>query len=159
MIAGAGTIALELLDDLPVIDTVIVPIGGGGLISGIAIAMKALSPSTRVVGVEVAASCPFTKSLAAGHLVTIDVAPSLADGLTGNLDPDTVTLAIVRDLVDGIVTVDEPILHSALAGLAARAPGDRRGGGGGTGGDSRRSDRAEGERRGDSLGREHRSRG
>jgi threonine dehydratase len=117
VIAGAGTIALELLEDRPSIDTVIVPIGGGGLISGIAIAIKALSPSTRVVGVEVAASCPFTKSLAAGRLVTIDVAPSLADGLTGNLDPDTITLDLVRDLVDTIVTVDEPILHRALAGI------------------------------------------
>ena len=97
VIAGAGTIGLELLEDLPSLDAVIVPVGGGGLISGIAIAVKALSPSTRVIGVEVAASCPFTKSLAAGRLVTIDVGPSLADGLTGNLDPDTITLDIVRD--------------------------------------------------------------
>ena len=117
VIAGAGTIALELLEDLPSIDTVIVPVGGGGLISGIGIAVKALSPSTRVIGVEVSASCPFTKSLAAGHLVTIDVGPSLADGLTGNLDPDTITLDIVRDVVDQIVTVDEPLLRRALAGI------------------------------------------
>ena len=96
VIAGAGTIGLELLEDLPSIDTVVVPVGGGGLISGIGIAVKALSPSTRVIGVEVAASCPFTKSLAAGRLVTIDVGPSLADGLTGNLDPDTITFDIVR---------------------------------------------------------------
>lgn len=116
VIAGAGTIGLELLEDLPSIDTVIVPIGGGGLISGIAIAMKALSPSTRVVGVEVAASCPFTKSLAAGRLVEIEVEASLADGLTGNLDPDTVTLDIVRRLVDEILVVDEVGLRQALAG-------------------------------------------
>lgn len=117
VIAGAGTIALELLQDLPSLDAVVVPVGGGGLISGIAIAVKALSPSTRVIGVEVSASCPFTKSLAAGRLVTIDVGPSLADGLTGNLDPDTITLDIVRDLVDQIVTVDEPLLRRALAGV------------------------------------------
>ena len=117
VIAGAGTIALELLEDLPSIDTVIVPVGGGGLISGIGIAVKALSPSTRVIGVEVSASCPFTKSLAAGRLVTIDVGPSLADGLTGNLDPDTITLDIVRNVVDRIVTVDEPLLRRALAGV------------------------------------------
>ena len=117
VIAGAGTIALELLADLPALDTVIVPIGGGGLISGIAIALKALSPSTRVIGVEASASCPFTKSLAAGRLVTIDVGPSLADGLTGNLDPDTITLDIVREVVDQIVTVDEPPLRRALAGV------------------------------------------
>lgn len=117
VIAGAGTIGLELFEDLPSIDTVIVPVGGGGLISGIGIAVKTLSPSTRVVGVEVAASCPFTKSRAAGHLVTIEVGPSLADGLTGNLDPDTITLDIVREVVDEIVVVDEDVLRRALAGI------------------------------------------
>ncbi|HEX9366139.1 MAG TPA: pyridoxal-phosphate dependent enzyme [Vicinamibacterales bacterium] len=117
VVAGAGTIALELLEDLPSIDSVIVPVGGGGLIGGVGIALKALSPSTRLVGVEVAASCPFTASLAAGRLVTIDVGPSLADGLTGNLDPDTITLDLVRDVVDEIVVVDEPVLRRALAGV------------------------------------------
>jgi threonine dehydratase len=117
VIAGAGTIGIELLEDLPAIEAVIVPIGGGGLVSGIGIAVKALSPSTRVIGVEVSASSPFTRSLAAGHLVTIEVGPSLADGLTGNLDPDTITLDIVRDVVDEIVVVDEPILRRALAGI------------------------------------------
>ena len=117
VIAGAGTIALELLDDIAGLDAVVVPIGGGGVISGIGIALEALSPATRVVGVEVAASCPFTRSLAAGHLVTIDVAPSLADGLTGNLDPDTITLDIVRNVVDEIAVVDESLLRRALAGV------------------------------------------
>ena len=60
VIAGAGTILLEVLDDLPELDTVVAPVGGGGLISGIGIAAKARSPSTRVIGVEVAASSPFT---------------------------------------------------------------------------------------------------
>jgi len=117
VIAGAGTIALELLEDLPSLDAVVVPIGGGGVISGIGIALKALSPATRVIGVEAQASCPFTRSLAAGHLVTIDVGPSLADGLTGNLDPDTITLGIVREVVDEIAVVDEPLLRRALAGV------------------------------------------
>jgi threonine dehydratase len=117
VIAGAGTIGLELVAQQPDLNAVIVPIGGGGLISGIGIAIKALSPSTRVIGVEVAASCPFTRSLAAGRLVTVDVGPSLADGLTGNLDPDTITLDIVRDVVDEIVLVDEPLLRRALAGV------------------------------------------
>src|SRR5262245_23620151 len=107
VIAGAGTIGLELVEQEPRLDAVVVPIGGGGLISGIGIAAKALSPDTRVIGVEVAASCPFTASLAAGRLVTIEVGPSLADGLTGNLDPDTITLDIVREVVDEIVVVEE----------------------------------------------------
>ena len=117
VIAGAGTVGLELLDDLPSTDAVVVPIGGGGLISGIGIAIKALSPSTRLIGVEVAASCPFTRSLEAGRLVTIDVKPSLADGLTGNLDPDTITLDIVREVVDEIVLVEEDDLRRGLAAV------------------------------------------
>jgi len=120
VIAGAGTVALELYEQQPVpepLGAVVVPIGGGGLISGIGIAMKALSPSTKIIGVEVAASCPFTRSLEAGRLVTIDVKPSLADGLTGNLDPDTITLDIVREVVDEIVLVDEDELRRALAGV------------------------------------------
>jgi threonine dehydratase len=119
VIAGAGTIGIEMVEQLPSLDLVIVPIGGGGLISGIGSAIKELSPSTRIVGVEVAASCPFTTSLAAGRLVTIDVQPSLADGLTGNLDPDTITLDIVRDVVDEIVVVDETDLRRALAGVVS----------------------------------------
>ncbi len=117
VIAGAGTIGLELLEGRPSLGTVIVPIGGGGLISGIGVAIKAISPSTRIVGVEVDASCPFTRSLEAGRLVNIDVQPSLADGLTGNLDPETITLDIVRRVVDEIVLIDEPLLRRALAGV------------------------------------------
>ena len=104
----------------------VVPIGGGGLISGIAIALKALSPDTRIIGVEVAASCPFTASLAAGRLVTIDVAPSLADGLTGNLDPDTITLDLVREHVDEIVVIEEDDLRRALAGVVTHEHRHRR---------------------------------
>ncbi len=117
VIAGAGTIGIELLQQQPHLDAVVVPIGGGGLISGIGSAVKTLSPGTRVIGVEVAASCPFTRSLEAGHLVTIDVQPSLADGLTGNLDPDTITLDIVRQVVDEVVVVDEAAVRQALAGV------------------------------------------
>ena len=117
VIAGAGTIGLELFETEPHLDAVVVPIGGGGLISGIGIALKALKPKLRVIGVEVEASCPFTRSLAAGRLVTIDVQGSLADGLTGNLDPETITFDIVKAAVDEIVLVDEPSLRRALAGV------------------------------------------
>ena len=117
VIAGAGTIGLELSEQQPYLAAVVVPVGGGGLISGIGIALEALSPSTRIIGVEAAASCPFTRSLEAGRLVTIDVQPSLADGLTGNLDPDTMTLDIVRRVVDDIVLVTEEELRTALAGV------------------------------------------
>jgi len=120
VIAGAGTIMLELAEDLPALDAVIVPIGGGGLIAGIGIAATAISPATRIIGVEVAASCPFTRSLEAGRLTKIDVSPSLADGLTGNLDPDTITLDIVREVVDRIDVVGEAEVRAAIVDLFDR---------------------------------------
>ena len=119
VIAGAATVGLELHEQQPDLDAVIVPIGGGGLISGISSALKALSPSTRIIGVEVSASHPFTEGLSAGRIVPIDVQPSIADGLTGNLDPDTITFDIVRDNVDEIVVVDEDDLRRAIAGVVA----------------------------------------
>lgn len=116
VIAGAGTIGLEILEEPGGIDTVVVPVGGGGLISGIAIAVRGRA---HVTGVEAGASCPFTRSLAAGRIVEIDVEPTLADGLAGNLDPDTITFEIVRQLVERIVLVSEPDLEHAIRGLAS----------------------------------------
>jgi len=115
VIAGAGTVGLEILEDRPDAGVIVVPIGGGGLISGIAIA--AHEARVAVTGVEVEASCPFTQSLAAGRIVEIDVKPTLADGLAGNLDPDTPTFAIVQRLVDRIVLVSEEELRTAMAGV------------------------------------------
>lgn len=117
VIAGAGTVGLEIFEADPDIDTVVVPIGGGGLISGIAVAAAAAGRAS-VIGVEVEASCPFTRSLAAGRMVEIDVKPTLADGLAGNLDPDTITFDIVKRLVSSVVLVSEPELEAAIAGIA-----------------------------------------
>ena len=114
VIAGAGTVALEIHDEWPDVDAIVVPIGGGGLISGIALASRAIASTTDIIGVEVEASSPFTHSLAAGRIVYIDVGPSLADGLIGNLDPDTVTFNIVRENVSRIVVVDEDSLKKAI---------------------------------------------
>jgi len=119
VIAGAGTIGLEVLDDWPEVDVIVVPIGGGGLISGIAIAAASCATAS-VAGVEVAASNPFTRGLAAGRIVPIDVQPTLADGLAGNLDPETVTFEIVRRLVPTIAVVDEDNLREAMAGTVER---------------------------------------
>ena len=116
VIAGAGTVGLEILEDLPGTDLVVVPVGGGGLIGGIAIAAQASGAA--VAGVEAEASCPFTRSLAAGRIVTVDVAPTLADGLAGNLDPETITFDIVRRLVAEIVLVSEEEIRSAIRGVA-----------------------------------------
>jgi threonine dehydratase len=118
VIAGAGTIALELLDQAVRFDTVVVPIGGGGLASGVAIALRHAAPGVRIVGVEVEASRPFSTSIARGAITTIDVQPSLADGLVGNLDPDSVTFDYVRRYVDRLVSVSEEDLRAAVRGLA-----------------------------------------
>jgi threonine dehydratase len=114
VIAGAGTIALEIIEDDPEVEAIIVAVGGGGLISGVAIAA---GDRVKTYGVEAQASCPFTRSLAAGRIVPIDVKPTLADGLAGNLDPDTITFDLVRTHVSGIVTVSEEEIRDAIAGL------------------------------------------
>jgi threonine dehydratase len=117
VIAGAATIALEIFEDTPRAGTLIVPIGGGGLISGLAVVAKAVASSCRVVGVEVEASCAFQTSVRAGHLVEIVPGPTLADGLGGNPDPETITFPLIQQLVDEIVTVTEAELAVAMAGL------------------------------------------
>ena len=117
VIAGAATVAIEMFEDAPDIDLLIVPIGGGGLVSGVALAATAVAPSCEVVGIEAAASCAFQTSVRAGHLVEIVPGPTIADGLGGNPDPDTITFGLIKDLVDRIETVTEDDLTAAIAGL------------------------------------------
>jgi threonine dehydratase len=117
VIAGAGTIGLEIAEQDPAVDAIVVSVGGGGLLSGIAIAVKGLGHPAEIVGVEIEASCPFNKGLAAGRIVHIDVGQTLADGLSGNLDPDTITFDLVRTLVDRMVLVTEDQLREAIRGL------------------------------------------
>jgi threonine dehydratase len=116
VIAGAGTVGLEILEAGEGIDTIVVPIGGGGLVSGIAIAAHETTGAA-IIGVEVEASSPLTQSLAAGRIVEIEVSPTLADGLAGNLDPDAITFDIIRRLVPHIVLVDERSLAHAVSGV------------------------------------------
>ena len=117
VIAGAATVALEMLEDEPDLDILVVPIGGGGLISGVASVAKAIAPRCEVIGVEVAASNAFQQSVRAGKLVEIVPGETLADGLGGNPDPETITFAFIQRLVDRIVTVSEDDLAAAIAGL------------------------------------------
>jgi len=117
VIAGAGTVGMEIHEDWPDVDLMVVPIGGGGLISGVALASRGMSNSTVVEGVEVEASSPFTQSLAAGRIVEIEVKPTLADGLAGNLDPDTITFDVVQRHVSRIAVVTEAELRAAIAGV------------------------------------------
>jgi threonine dehydratase len=117
VIAGAATVAIEMFEDDPGIDTLLVPIGGGGLISGVATVAKAINPRCDVIGVEVEASCAFQQSVRAGKLVEIVPRATLADGLGGNPDPDTITFAFIQRLVNRIVTVSEDDLSAAIVGL------------------------------------------
>ena len=119
VIAGGGTVALEIQRDWPEAEAIVVAIGGGGLVSGIARLSKSASSAIRVVGVEVEASCAFTAARRAGRIVPVDVGPSLADGLGGNVEPDTLTWEYIRDLVDDVVTVSEDELRAGLRGLVA----------------------------------------
>lgn len=118
VIAGAGTIGLEIVEILSQFDIVVVPLGGGGLASGVGLAVKAAAPRATVVGVEVEASSPFTLSLEAGRITAITPRPSLADGLVGNLEAGSITFPLVRQVVDYVVTVSEDDLTRAMRGLA-----------------------------------------
>jgi threonine dehydratase len=119
VIAGAGTIGLEIVDALPDVTTVVVPIGGGGLASGVAIAVKGKLPHTTVIAVEAEASRAFGTSLARGEITAIQPGRSVADGLTGNLEPGSITFELVRRYVDRVVAVSESELADAIRGLAA----------------------------------------
>ncbi|MFW9806139.1 MAG: threonine/serine dehydratase [Candidatus Thorarchaeota archaeon] len=114
IIAGAGTSGLEIVEQLGDIDAVFVPIGGGGLISGIAIAIKALSPHTEVIGVQSEASPEVYESWKAGHWVDAAETDSLAQGLMGGVEQDSITLEIIQDKVDRIVLVKEESILSAM---------------------------------------------
>jgi threonine dehydratase len=112
VIAGNGTVGLELVDDVPDVDVVVVGIGGGGLISGVATAVKARRPSARIVGVEPERSNAVSLAIERNEVVTIQP-QSVADGL-GAPFAGRWTLAITRRLLDGIVLLDDPTI---LAGM------------------------------------------
>ncbi|MCG8349472.1 MAG: threonine ammonia-lyase [Chloroflexales bacterium] len=114
VIAGQGTIGLELAETLPNLDLLIVPIGGGGLISGIAIATKALCPDLRIIGVQAAGCAPVPNSLAAGEPIAVPTAHTIADGIAVKC-PGELTLPIIHELVDEIVTVEDNEIVLAIA--------------------------------------------
>ncbi|MGH3665312.1 MAG: threonine ammonia-lyase [Egibacteraceae bacterium] len=120
IIAGQGTLGLEILDQVPDVGTILVPMGGGGLISGIATAVKARRPATRVVGVESVGAAAFPASLAAGQPCTLDEVSSIADGIAVKT-PGQLTLAHVRERVDEVVTVSEESIARAVLMLVERA--------------------------------------
>ena len=124
IITGQGTLGLEILDQVPDLETVIVPIGGGGLISGIASAVKQRAArdgrTIRVIGVQVENSAPYLLSLEAGEPVEVRIKPTIADGIAVS-KPGQLNFAIIRELVDEIVTVSEDDTARALLVLLERA--------------------------------------
>jgi threonine dehydratase len=119
VIAGQGTTALELLEEVPELDALVVPVSGGGLIAGCATAARALSPRIRVFGVEPAEANDTQLSLAAGERVTIPLPSTIADGLRVPT-PGRLTFPIVRRLVEAVVTVSETEIREALRFLLLR---------------------------------------
>ena len=112
VIAGQGTIGLELIEDLPSLDVVLVPVGGGGLISGISIAFKKIRPDTKIIGVQ-ASGCPsMVESIRKGRITEIAKSDTIADGIAVR-KPSETTLKVVNELLDDVITVsDDEISHS-----------------------------------------------
>jgi threonine dehydratase len=120
VIAGGGTVGLEMIEDQPRLDVVVVPMGGGGLISGIGVALAQLAPGCRLVGVEADASEAFGTARRHGRITTIEPRPTIADGLGGNLEPGAVTFEYVERHVHDIVAVEETAIVAAVGDLAGR---------------------------------------
>jgi threonine dehydratase len=120
VIAGNGTIGIEIVEDLPDVDAVLVPFGGGGLVSGIATAVRALAPRAKVFGCEVSTSTPLTAALAAGAPVTVERTPSFVDGIGGRgVLPEM--FALVRSLVAGALVSPLEEVAAAVRTLVERA--------------------------------------
>ncbi len=119
VMAGQGTIALEVLDELPDLQNLLVPVGGGGLIAGVAAAVKATAPQVRIIGVESAAAPSMSASRAAGVVTEEPVRVTLADGIAVR-KPGTQTFAVIKDLVDDIILVSEEQIALAIVSLLER---------------------------------------
>ena len=113
VVAGQGTIALEILNDLPDVEVVVLPIGGGGLISGVALALKTLNPAIKVIGVQSKNNPSMQESIAHQQVMTINGVPSIADGIAVKT-PGNLTFELVKQYVDEIVTVDEDEIASTM---------------------------------------------
>ena len=120
VVAGQGTLGLEVLEQAPDLRTVLVPTGGGGLLAGVAIAIKALRPDVRMVGVQAEGAAAYPGSLAAGAPVALESMSTMADGIAVGR-PGDITFAAVRDHVDDIITVSEESLSRALLSIVERA--------------------------------------
>ncbi|MDQ4034748.1 MAG: pyridoxal-phosphate dependent enzyme [Chloroflexota bacterium] len=114
VIAGQATVGVEILEDWPEVDTIVVPIGGGGLIAGIGLWAKAMKPGLRLIGVQPAASPPMYAHFETGSTDPMPIAPTLADGVAGNVERTSITWRLCRQLVDEVVVVEEEQIAEAM---------------------------------------------
>ena len=119
VMAGQGTIGLEIAEQLPDVDVVLVPIGGGGLIAGVASALRQLKPACRIIGVQAAGAASMADSLRVGHILTLPEVHTVADGIQVKT-PGEKTFAICREAVDEVVTVGEAEIASAILTVLER---------------------------------------
>jgi len=115
IIAGQGTIVPEIYEEIPQVDSVFVPIGGGGLIAGMAIAMKDKDPKVKVIGIQTEACPTMFESIKAGKIIDIEMFDSIADGVWGGIEKGSITFDIVRDFVDEILVVTEESIKKAVS--------------------------------------------
>jgi threonine dehydratase len=120
VIAGQGGVGLELLEQVPDMSRAVIPVGGGGLVSGIAIAIKSVKPDVQIVGVQVDACAPLAASLAAGRVVAVDSALTIADGIAVKR-PGELTLSLIREWVDEVIAVPEDDVAEAMVFLMERS--------------------------------------
>ncbi|KAK9847304.1 tryptophan synthase beta subunit-like PLP-dependent enzyme [Penicillium brevicompactum] len=118
IVAGQGTIGLEILEQCDKMDNIFISMGGGGLISGIGSVLKHFSPQTKVYGVAAINSRALAASMMAGHVVETEHKPTLADAVAGGIDEDTITLPLASSVVDHVIECDEAEILQALKTLA-----------------------------------------
>jgi threonine dehydratase len=121
VIAGQATVGVEILEEWPDVDVIVVPVGGGGLIAGIALWAKAIRPGVRLIGVQPSASPPMYAFFETGSTEPMPIRPTMADGVAGNIERTSITWKLCRDLVDEMVLVEEDEIADAM-GWAISVP-------------------------------------
>ena len=114
VIAGQATVGVEILEDWPEVDTIVVPIGGGGLVGGIGLWAKAMLPNVRVIGVQPSTSPPMYAHFETGTTDPMPIAPTIADGVAGNIEQSSITWKLCRQVVDEVVLVEEEEIGDAM---------------------------------------------
>ncbi len=114
VVAGQGTVGLEILEDLPTVDSIIVPVGGGSVLSGVAVAAKSIKPGIEILGVQPETVAAMYYSLKAGKIINMEMKPTIADGLDGNIEQGCITLEIIQRYVNEILLFNEDTIRKMI---------------------------------------------